>query len=77
MSNKPNESLKAYWRSVQRRKTRLNVLGSSPQADAEFPPLSRSNKDPARSLADYQRYYGEEHWRNEIDGRHRLRVREW
>jgi Fe-S-cluster-containing dehydrogenase component len=39
MSNKPNESLKAYWRSVERRKTRLNVLGSNPQqGDAEFPP---------------------------------------
>ncbi|MFO7563935.1 MAG: hypothetical protein R6X02_14910, partial [Enhygromyxa sp.] len=38
MSNKPNESLKAYWRSVQRRKTRLKVLGSSDHAGAEFPP---------------------------------------
>jgi len=37
MSNKPNESLKTYWRSVQRRKTRLNVLGSN-QGGAEFPP---------------------------------------
>ena len=38
MSNKPNESLKTYWRSVQRRKTRLNVLGSSDAAGAEFGP---------------------------------------
>ncbi|HVH97464.1 MAG TPA: hypothetical protein VM869_02095, partial [Enhygromyxa sp.] len=38
MSNKPNESLKAYWRGVQRRKTRLNVLGSNAPADAEFGP---------------------------------------
>jgi Fe-S-cluster-containing dehydrogenase component len=37
--NKPNDSLKAYWRSVQRRKTRLNVLGSNPDpVDAEFQP---------------------------------------
>ena len=36
-TKKPNEALKSYWRSISRRKTRLNVLGSRP-ADAEFPP---------------------------------------
>jgi Fe-S-cluster-containing dehydrogenase component len=38
-TKKPNEALKTYWRSVSRRKTRLNVLGNSASAgDAEFPP---------------------------------------
>jgi len=36
-TKKPNEALKTYWRSIARRKTRLNVLGSRPE-DAEFPP---------------------------------------
>jgi MoCo/4Fe-4S cofactor protein with predicted Tat translocation signal len=36
-TNKPNQALKTYWRSVARRKTRLNVLGSN-AVDAEFPP---------------------------------------
>ncbi|PRP98309.1 Tetrathionate reductase subunit B precursor [Enhygromyxa salina] len=36
-TNKPTEALKTYWTSVQRRKTRLSVLGSNP-AQAEFPP---------------------------------------
>jgi Fe-S-cluster-containing dehydrogenase component len=38
MSNKPNESLKTYWRSVQKRKTRLKVLGSSAGGQSEFGP---------------------------------------
>ena len=36
-TKKPTEALRTYWRSVSRRKTRLAVLGNSPDAGAEFP----------------------------------------
>lgn len=37
MTTKPTETLKTYWRSISQRKTRLNVIGSSPST-GEFRP---------------------------------------
>jgi hypothetical protein len=33
-----------------------------------FSPLERSTKDAGKTLADYQRYYGEELWRSRLEG---------
>lgn len=38
------------------------------EPDARFEPLQQSTKDPARSLADYQRHYGQEAWRAALAG---------